>query len=297
MPQASLLCKFASMTIHEANQQLLFQLYHLYDNREAANIADWVMENITGWKRIDRIINKQVPLSQPQTARLSVYTSQLMENTPVQYVLNESWFYGMKLWVNKDVLIPRPETEELVEWIVNDIKNSPNTQKNILDIGTGSGCIPLALKKTIPQLNVASCDISAAALKVAQKNAEDNNLSVRFLHLDFLNNLERDTLEIYDIIVSNPPYIPDADKTNMDKNVLLHEPHLALFVPDNDALVFYKTLIDFSVKNLSADGCIYLEIHEQAATAVEALFQRNGFTKIFIKKDMQGKDRMVNAAR
>lgn len=285
------------MTIHDATQQLLFQLYHLYDNREAANIADWVMENITGWKKIDRIINKQVPLSQPQTERLLVYTSQLLENTPVQYVLNECWFYGMKLWVNKDVLIPRPETEELVEWIAQDIKKGNVIGKKILDIGTGSGCIPLGLKKAIPTAIVHGCDISAAALKVAKKNADDNNLPIHFLQVDFLNKLENDTLEVYDILVSNPPYIPNADKSNMANNVLLHEPHLALFVPDNDGLVFYKALIDFSVKHLSANGCIYMEIHEQAAAGVESLFRRNGFTQVLIKKDMQGKDRMLKAGK
>jgi release factor glutamine methyltransferase len=281
------------MSIHEATQQLIFQLYHLYDNREAANIADWVMENITGWKKIDRIVNKNVPLSLPQTENLSVYTAQLMENTPVQYVLNECWFYGMKLWVNKDVLIPRPETEELVEWIADDIKSSQSAEKKILDIGTGSGCIPIALKKTIPQLDVHSCDISAAALEVAKRNATENKLSVHFMQLDFLNELQRNKLDEYDILVSNPPYIPESDKPNMANNVLLHEPHEALFVSNKDPFIFYEAIARFSKKHLRSGGSIYMEVHEAAAQSVKTIFSDEGYNNITVKKDMQGKERMV----
>ncbi len=285
------------MTVHEATQQLLFQLYHLYDNRESANIADWVMEKITEWKKIDRVINKTVPLSDCQKEQLLAYTAQLLTHEPVQYVLNECWFYHMKLFVNKEVLIPRPETEELVEWITDDLKNKVTAGYKILDVGTGSGCIALALKKTIPQLQLDACDVSSLALEVAKKNAAENNLSVCFHQLDFLNEAGREKLPIYDILVSNPPYIPAAEKAAMADNVLLHEPHTALFVADNDPSVFYKAIIDFAALHLSHTGTIYAEIHEQAATAIKNLFLARGYKHIVVKKDLQGKERMVKAVK
>jgi release factor glutamine methyltransferase len=285
------------MTIHEATQQLLFQLYHLYDNRESANIADWVMEKITEWKKIDRVINKTVPLSDRQKEQLLAYTTQLLTHEPVQYVLNECWFYHMKLFVNKEVLIPRPETEELVEWIAGDTKNKITAGNKILDIGTGSGCIALALKKAIPLLQVDACDISGLALEVAQKNASENNLGVCFHQVDFLNEAEREKLPLYDILVSNPPYIPASEKATMANNVLLHEPHTALFVADNDPLVFYKAIIDFATLHLSNTGAIYIEIHEQAAASIKDLFLAHGYKDVVVKKDLQQKERMVKVVR
>jgi release factor glutamine methyltransferase len=285
------------MTIHEATQQLLFQLYHLYDNRESANIADWVMEKITEWKKIDRIVHKTVPLSDRQKEQLLAYTTQLLTHEPVQYVLNECWFYRLKLFVNRDVLIPRPETEELVAWIAADLKNKVTTGNKILDIGTGSGCIALALKNTIPPLQVDACDVSSLALAVARKNADENNLSVCFRQLDFLNEADRGKLSMYDILVSNPPYIPASEKATIALNVLLHEPHAALFVADNDPLIFYKAIIDFATLHLSDTATIYVEIHEQAATTIRHLFLARGYTHIVVKKDLQGRDRMVKAVK
>jgi release factor glutamine methyltransferase len=285
------------MTIQEASKKLLFQLYHLYDDREAANIADWVMENITEWKRIDRIINKQVPLSAQQQDLLKTYTDQLMEHTPVQYVLGECWFYGMKLYVNKHVLIPRPETEELVQWIADDSKKEKINNPKLLDIGTGSGCIALALKKTILQADIHACDTSAAALQVAKKNAADLKLPVQFHRVDFLNKEERDTLPVVDCLVSNPPYIPLSNKANMQPNVLLHEPHLALFVSDTDPMIFYKAIADFARTHLLPNGRIYVEIHEALAQPVTTIFNQRGFRQLELKKDMQGKDRMIKAVK
>jgi release factor glutamine methyltransferase len=281
------------MTIHEASQQLLFQLFHLYDEREAKNITDWVMENITGWKKIDRVSNKSVPLSAAQQIQLQQYTNELLNHTPVQYVLHEAWFYKMKLYVDENVLIPRPETEELVEWIINEVTGKNSKLKTILDIGTGSGCIPLALKKHLPAFEVHSCDISEAALSVAKKNAAGQQLEIQFHRCNILSKTERESLPQFDIIVSNPPYIPQKDKASMAPNVLKHEPHIALFVEDDDPLVFYTAIADFASTHLKKNGTIYLEIHEDLGLAVISLFKEKGYNRTELKKDLQGKDRMV----
>jgi len=291
---------FVAMTIHEASQQLRFQLFHIYSEREAGTITGLVMENITGWKRIDRVVNKTVPLAAQQEQLLKDYTKALLENKPLQYVLHEAWFYGMLLYVDENVLIPRPETEELADWVVKDYKSSgftvqhsaPGT-KNLLDIGTGSGCIPLAVKKNLPAVEVYGCDISEAALTVAKKNAADQKSDIHFRQLDILTETGRNQLPVFDIIISNPPYIPQRDKTGMAANVLQYEPHLALFVEDDDPLVFYKAIADFATTHLKTHGLIYLEIHEEMADAVMDLYKQKGFTHIELKKDLQGRDRMM----
>ncbi len=270
------------MTIHEASQQLLFQLYHIYPHGEAANIADLVMENITGWQRIDRVINKSVRMSAFMEKQLREYTIALNNHTPVQYVLHEAWFYGMKLYVDENVLIPRQETEELVEWVIQTIPHEPAT---LIDIGTGSGCIAIALKKHLPMIDVVACDISEKALAVARRNADLQKTPITFIQANVLSAEERNKLPIADYIVSNPPYIPLADKKTMQDNVLKHEPHLALFTDDPDPLVFYQ-----AIKNIPAKQ-YYFETHESYAGQVAALFDSST-----IKTDMQGKNRMVKAS-
>jgi release factor glutamine methyltransferase len=283
------------MTIHEAQQQLLFQLYHIYNNREAAAIADLVMENITDWKKIDRIINKQIPLSIPQNELLKKYTEELLMHKPVQYVLHEAWFCGMKLYVDENVLIPRPETEELIELVLEEAASKQLTADRILEIGSGSGCIPIALKKKLPGAEIYSCDVSKSALNIAKKNATDNDTDIHFLQLDFLSETERNKLPSFNIIISNPPYIPSLDKETIDANVVNFEPHLALFVDNNDPLIFYNAIADFAKEKLNPNGNVYVEIHENLAFNVKKLFSFKGFQHIEIKKDMQGKDRMIKA--
>ncbi len=282
---------FVAMTIHDASRALLFQLLHLYEEPEAANIADWVMEFVTGWKKIDRVFNKTVPLSNQQEQLLEQVTKQLLDHKPVQYALHEAWFYGMKLYVDENVLIPRPETEELVQWIITDQAN--NSTVSILDIGTGSGCIPVALKKTLPAAQIHACDVSTAALDVANRNASEQNTSIQFYQLNFLSGIERSSLPTFDIIVSNPPYIPQKDKAAMSKVVLDYEPHLALFVDNDNALAFYEAIADFSREHLYRKGSVYMEIHESLGKEVLQLFSEKGFTNISLRKDMQDKDRMV----
>jgi release factor glutamine methyltransferase len=207
------------------------------------------------------------------------------------------------------VLIPRPETEELVEWIIKDVKASgkdvfkrgqfeadETTQLKILDVGTGSGCIALALKKLMPKAEIWGCDVSDEALAVARRNGSELDIRIDFVGLDFLNEQQQRQLPTVDIIVSNPPYIPLRDKDTMHPNVIDYEPHTALFVPNDEALIFYQALADFGKQHLYANGSIYAEIHEDLAKEVINLFEKENY-KVELRKDMQGKDRMIKARR
>jgi len=281
------------MTIQEANRHIFNQLKSIYDEPEAENISDWVIEYLTGTKKTHRVIHKEKLMSTEQELQLNHYVIRLLQHEPVQYVLNEAWFCGLKFYVDKNVLIPRPETEELVEWIISDCK-FPIDTLSILDIGSGSGCIPIALKKRLGKADVWSCDISTGALNVADQNAASLGINVKFIELDFLDKEQRDELPSFDIIVSNPPYIPAKDKETMRQNVLAHEPASALFVPDNDELVFYKAIADFGKTHLNKNGIVYTEINESLGAATSAMFESNGY-KAVIKKDMQERDRMIKA--
>jgi len=303
------------MTIQEAYKQLLYQLYELYDDREAANIADMVIEHVTAQRRIDRIVNRQIPVSPAQQEEIDGYIQQLLLHKPVQYVLHEAWFAGMKFYVDGNVLIPRPETEELVEWIsefqVSSLKfkvdeSEGNTQSpatgnvqpvTVIDIGTGSGCIPIALKKKFSDWKVEAVDISQGALKVAKKNAATNNTDVTFTLVDILDESAWPQLGMYNVIVSNPPYIKQSEADSMHTNVLAFEPHTALFVPDNDTLLFYKKIADFALLHLHKNGLLFFEINESLGNDVCEMLAGKGFKGIELKKDLQGKDRMVKALR
>lgn len=280
------------MTIHEARQRLVFRLYDIYDDREAQSIADWVMEDLTGWQKVDRILNKKVPLSAPQLERLEQITNELIAHRPIHYILHQAWFMGMKLYVDENVLIPRPETEELVNWVSGEW----GMASRVLDVGTGSGCIPIAIKKKFPKAEITACDISEGALKVAERNAKEQNVEIEFLQIDFLNKAERDKLPLFDVIVSNPPYIAAQEKHEIDKHVVEYEPHTALFVPDDDSLVFYEALADFGLSHLKANGFLIMEIHYQKGDAVKQLFESKNYS-VEVRKDMQGKDRIVKSWR
>ena len=281
------------MTIQHAYQELHRQLQQLYNSREAANISDWVIENITGLRRIDMVIQKTRLLNQLQEEQLRSRLSELLMHRPVQYVLNEAWFAGMKFYVNEDVLIPRPETEELVEWLSGELLSNNQHSVCALDIGTGSGCIAIAAKKKIRSLQVTAIDVSKGALEVAKKNALNLGAEINFLELDFLDSTARSQLPKFDIIVSNPPYVPESDKSSMSAIVVEHEPHTALFVDNMDVLLFYREIASFARNHLEPSGKIYLEIHEDLGESVVLLFKNAGFNNVELKKDMQGKDRMI----
>jgi len=284
------------MSLREAQQHLLQQLQALYDAREAGNIADWVMEHLTGKKKIDRLLVKNDPLAPEQLSSLERITRELMQHRPVQYVLGEAWFAGNPFFVNEEVLIPRPETEELVDWMVEEIQNSKFKIQKILDIGTGSGCIPVALKKKLPSLAITSVDKSAGALAVASKNTAQLKADIQLQQLDFLDEANWKGLPVFDLIVSNPPYIKQSESGSMARHVTDFEPSLALFVPDEDALVFYRKIGLFAQTHLSAGGMLFFEINEALGNATTALLEQQGY-QVALKKDLQGKDRMIKATR
>ncbi len=278
------------MTIKEAHLQILATLQPLYDTREAQNITHWVLEHITGLSKIDRIVQHHHTLSEQQQQQLKKILSALATGMPAQYALNEAWFYGEKLYVDQHVLIPRVETEELIEWVIQDTRTRTGLQ--IVDIGSGSGCIPLLLKKHLPQHRVTGIDISENALRVAERNQRQLQVEVTLLQRNFLQ------WDIYDwppvdILVSNPPYIPAGEAGSMDKRVTDFEPGIALFVKDDRPLIFYEALSAFGKRYLQKGGAIYMEIHESLGAATAALFKNEGWGEVIVKKDMQGKDRMI----
>lgn len=280
------------MTINQAYQQLIHPLYVIYDQREAKNIAQLVLEKITGYSRLDRLIHRDESLTESQLILYNQMATDLLHHKPAQYVLGEAWFYGMRLIVNETVLIPRPETEELVELILQKAKLNNDETLSIVDIGTGSGCIALAIKNKIPSANVYATDISDTALQTAQKNAEENKLAVSFmLH----NILEKATLLgfPFDIIVSNPPYITYTEKKDMMPHVVNYEPHTALFVDDADPLLFYRSILDFSIQNLKKGGAIFFEINENFGKEMIRLVEQYNFVSNKLIKDLSGKDRFM----
>ena len=294
------------MTTTEVYIDFIKKLKNIYEAREAENIADWVFENVTGLKKWERREKMNNELKEIHSDRIQQYLNELLLHKPVQYVLNECWFYKRNFYVNENVLIPRPETEELVEWIVKDIlemniNNSKPTcldcrQANIIDIGTGSGCISVSIKKELPGATVSAIDVSEKAILVAKKNAENLNAEIDFLQIDFLKETEWNRLSQYDIIVSNPPYIPIKEKEILAKKVTDFEPAIALFVENNDPCIFYEKIAEFAKKHLKENGKIYVEVHEEFAKNVKKLFEKSGFTSI-IKKDIYGKERMVRAIK
>ena len=298
------------MKIGEGESWLREELSSVYDSGESSAIASIVLENISGLNRIQRMAKQDEPLSEDKEAQLRQAALRLSSSEPVQYVIGEAPFAGMNLYVNNAVLIPRPETEELIHWIINDIKvkgltvfekgptDADVTDKlKILDVGTGSGCIALALKKQMPRAEVWGCDISDEALNVARRNGSQLDIRVDFQGINFLDEAQQKGLPTVDIVVSNPPYIPQAQKSTMHPNVVQHEPHTALFVPDDDALIFYRALAHFGKHRLYQHGIIYCEIHEDLGQQVVDLFEKQGYSSIELRKDMQGKDRMIKAVK
>src|SRR6188474_3469467 len=245
------------MTLNEARTVLTKELKNVYETDESRNIIELVIEHITNMTRAEQVKNKVAYLTCTQLEDVDAITERLKNNEPVQYVLGEAWFAGMKFKVNKNVLIPRPETEELVDWVVKEIKNlNPDSYREkieklrILDVGTGSGCIPITIKKKLAHASVSAIDVCGEALFVATENAIAHNIDVDFILLDFLDEEKWQELGQFDIIVSNPPYVKQSETRTMHERVTNFEPRLALFVPDNDALLFYRNLSDFSLKHL-----------------------------------------------
>jgi len=282
------------MTVNEQYRRFLTELGDIYDAPEAANISSMAFESIAGITRSGIIKEPDRILDESISAKLNACLIKLKTHEPVQYVIGESWFYNMKLKVSPAVLIPRPETEELVEAVIS--YSTGKTDLSILDIGTGSGCIAIALKKNIPLSVVTAIDISVDALNIAKENAAAQKTNINFIQLDFLDEKKWPLLPSFDIIVSNPPYIPAAEKEILNKNVTAFEPHLALFVENNRPLIFYEKIAAFGRMHLKESGKIFMETHEDLAEETAALFNNEYYSGV-IKKDMQEKQRMVMATR
>ena len=284
------------MTFETAEQSIATALDGLYENREAATIAGMVMEFITGKSKMDRWLQKNELLSIEDLKRLEKYSKELLTGKPVQYVLGEAWFAGMCLAVNEHTLIPRPETEELVNlcanWATtNKIHHAP---LQILEVGTGSGCIAIALLKKLPNAQITAVDISNEAIKVASANAIANNTAITFITLDFLDETTWLGLGSYDIIISNPPYIADNEKESMAVHVLDFEPHTALFVTNNNPLIFYTALANFGKTHLHHGGALFVEINQALGLQTQDVFQQNNYNTL-LKKDLFDNDRMIVA--
>lgn len=297
------------MKLSEAEKFVKDQLKDHYDESEASAIASLAIEHLTGLTKEKRISNKNEVIPDNQQLNLNEIIFRLQQFEPIQYLMNKAWFYGLELYVDKDVLIPRPETEELVDWVIKEVmaagyrvfeKNENEadvtSQLKILDVGTGSGCIALALKNAMPKAEVWGCDISDRALNIARRNGAELNIRVDFQQVDYLDVSQQKHLPSVDIVVSNPPYVPLKDKGEMKPNVVQYEPHSALFVDNNDPLLFYRSLTLFGQHRLHPNGAIYMEIHENLGGDVVDLFENEGYI-IELRKDMQGKERMVKARR
>ncbi len=282
-------------TIDKINKSFKTELKDIYPEREIQTFVEILLEYYAGLNKTDLILKSEEILKPTVNEQIENALFRLKKEEPIQYIIGETEFYDLKLKVNPSVLIPRPETEELVDWIIKNHKN--NKKINILDIGTGSGCIPLALKNNLPNAKVFAIDISETALETAKQNAKLNNLDVSFTQLDILNAEIKQKFEKFDIIVSNPPYIREKEKELMHKNILENEPHLALFVGDNDALVFYKAIIHFAKNHLKKQGNLYFEINEAYGNEIITLLKENEYQDIEFKKDINGKDRMIRAVK
>jgi release factor glutamine methyltransferase len=280
------------MSLQDTKQAIKHQLTSIYDTLELNSIVNMLIEEVTGWDALHQNIHKNDALEEAQSHLLDTYVQQLLTGKPIQYIIQKAWFMGQPYLVNEHVLIPRPETEELVEWIVSyaAIVNKPLT---ILDIGTGSGCIPIALKMALPNANISSIDISKAAIDVAKQNAATHKTDITFIEQDILQT--KQLQDRFDIIVSNPPYIPNREKGSMQKQVIEFEPEIALFVSDHFPLLFYSKIAQIGKTALKPNGQLFFEIHFDQGNALLKLLDEIGY-HAELQEDIYGKDRMVRAS-
>jgi release factor glutamine methyltransferase len=281
-----------STIIKEYRTHFIQELSTIYDAGEAESFFYLILEEKQKLKRIDLALNPDLTITNNEIKLWNSILVELKKEIPIQYVLGKTSFYGLEFGVNENVLIPRPETEELVEWIIDSWKSEVRCQNlRILDIGTGSGCIAISLAKNIPNAPVFAVDVSEKALAIAQKNAQSNEVNVTFIHKNILETEDLD--EQFDIIVSNPPYVRELEKVEIKKNVLDNEPHLALFVEDNDALVFYRKIAELAQKNLAPNGQLFFEINQYLGKEMVELLEKMNFKNVELRKDIYGNDRMM----
>ena len=299
------------MLLKQYKSHFFDALKNSQDEQEIESFFFILTEYLHNLKRVDVTLNPNFELSEAEVGKWNAILAQLQLEKPIQYITGEAWFYGLQFEVNENTLIPRPETEELVEWIIESWKlevgswKSENQKRiNVLDIGTGTGCIPITLKTNLPQANVSAIDVSEMALEVARRNAELNKVEVNFIQANILevedvSKLQTSNSQLptnFDIIVSNPPYVRNLEKQEIKKNVLDYEPHLALFVEDTDALLFYRKIAQLAIKNLSPNGLLFFEINQYLGKETVELLENLGFKNIELKKDMFGNDRMIRCS-
>jgi release factor glutamine methyltransferase len=278
------------MNIKDFKSYFVEQLMHKYDVDECTSLFYIVIDKMLNTSKMKFVLVQEKQIEAKDEAVLQSVIKQLLAGKPIQYVLGEAYFFGLPFFVDSSVLIPRPETEELVEWILENVRSSSSLYTKVLDVGTGSGCIPVALKKNADGLDLYGMDISSEAIEVAKKNAALNEAEISFIQADIF---KYQTPATFDIIVSNPPYIKEDEKGQMHENVLDHEPHTALFVTNEHPLVFYEEIAEFSKKHLKANGLLFFEINEHLGAETVEMLRRKGFRNIVLRKDMQGKDRMI----
>ena len=302
------------MNIKSLKTYFFTELQTIQEDSEIESFFFILTEFLHNLKRIDVSLHPDFEVSETDLEKWKTIISELKTEKPIQYITGEAWFYGLRFEVNENTLIPRPETEELVEWIVESQKSKVESQKSkaqnliiqksnnltILDIGTGSGCIPITLKKEIPNAQVSAIDISEKALEIARKNASDNQVEVNFIQQDILTsqhlNISTSQPLLFDVIVSNPPYVRNLEKQEIKRNVLDYEPHLALFVADSDALLFYRKIAQLALKSLSPNGKLFFEINQYLGKETVELLEQLGFKNIELRKDFVGNDRMICAS-
>ena len=278
----------------------------IYPITEIDSFFFLLLEEYLGFRRVDIVLKSDFKINQQTLNLLQSATKQLEQEVPLQYIIGKTEFYGLPFVVNKHVLIPRPETEELVAWVVSEssrfktfntsTKQTTETkQLKILDIGTGSGCIPVSLKKQLPFAEISAIDISREALTVAKKNAVLNNVDIHFILQDILKTVALD--QHYDIIISNPPYVRELEKKELKNNVLKNEPHVALFVENDNPLIFYDKIAELAKNYLNKNGLLFFEINQYLGTETINLVNKKGLKNIQLKKDMFGNDRIIVASK
>lgn len=280
--------------MHPAYNYIKQAINGQYPDTEASAIAKAILTDVFQLSTTDLYANKDMNFSTNQAEKLEVIITRLRANEPLQYILGNCYFCGLNFHVEPGVLIPRPETAELVEWIISDRKSSDSPIR-ILDIGTGSGCISISLAKNLPQSEVYAWDISEDAIRIASGNAARLDANVRFRQTDVLGQVPTDTM--MNVIVSNPPYITEAERTDMDANVTDWEPDTALFVPDNVPLLFYESIAEIGKQILTPDGTLYFEINQRFGTETVDMLRQKGYRNVELRKDLSGNDRMIKAER
>ncbi|WP_203293054.1 peptide chain release factor N(5)-glutamine methyltransferase [Luteirhabdus pelagi] len=282
------------MTVLELKKKYQAQISETYPEEELQSIFRILCEAILELTPIEVSLHPKRILSVAEREAFEDAIHRLKQQEPVQYIIGETEFYGLPFQVNEHTLIPRPETEELVDWIIAELKDKKESF-NILDIGTGTGCIAIALAKNLPKASVSALDVSEEALHLAKKNAAQNEVAVTFFHQNILENNQ--VSETFDCIVSNPPYVRNSEKEQMDKNVLDYEPDSALYVSDDDPLVFYRTITRIGRQYLKPSGTLFFEINEYLSEEMKALLETEGYANITLQKDFRDRFRMLKANR